>query len=726
LFVARGWLSRTGAHLIAPFAALWIAGVAAGACSSSPAPIDFTVDSGGPSADASSSGGSSGGSGGGGVDGMAMGGDSTSPPPHGDGGSSSSSSSGGMPLPMCNPDTAAIDSEVSKLLGQMTQAEKVGQMVMADYPFLTCTTTSSSGSSCSSTPAKATSLFLGAILASGNDTAKPGANTPQDWLDVTNQYRSAAAATRLAIPLIFGIDAVHGNAKVPGTTVFPQSLALGATRDSALVQQVAAATASEVLAMGLTMAFAPDADVGQDERWGRTYETFGEDPTLVTPMVAASVAGFQNGCWSGSGTLLGSVKHAIGAGGTSWGTGTQGSNAGLSQSIDRGDCQLTEDQIRAVHLPPFKAAIDAGAMTILISYSSISGAPMTSNSHWLTDIIKTELGFRGFLLTDYDATATLPPMGNTAGQAAAAINAGVDMVMLSRGADTFITALTSAISSGMIQQSRIDDAVTRILRAKYVAGLFNQTAPTSAGLSTVGSSAHRMIARKAVQESLVLLQNNNKRLPLSKSAHIVVAGAGGNDLGIQSGGWTLSWQGGKGGSGIAGTTILQALQNAASSSSLVTYSADGSGAKGADVGVVVLSENPYAEYCGDTTDPNFTNTSAMPPMYSPCGPMGSPLIYDGSAATTVSNMKAAGIPLVLLLVTGRPVRIESYLSTFDAVVQAWLPGSAGEGVADVLYGDANFTGMLPKSWPKDATTLPISSLMSGANPLFAYGFGLHY
>jgi beta-glucosidase len=699
---------RIGAEALAPLAALSIASAFAGCGTSAPGNIDFSVEAGGPQGDASSSGG-------GGSDAAAMGDDSSSPHPSPDG--SIVGPDGAVIPTACNPDTAAVEAKVSALLGQMTSAEKIGQMVMADFASFT-------------SYQDAPNLFLGALLASGNDNATGSTNTPQNWLDLTNGYRTSAAATRLAIPMFFGIDAVHGNAKVPGSTVFPHAIALGATRDAALVQQVSAATAAEVLALGLTMAFAPDADVGQDERWGRTYETLGEDPTLVSPLVAAELAGFQNGCWGGGSMLLGSVKHAIAAGGTTWGTGTQGANAGIPGSgIDRGDAQLSEDMIRAVHLPPFKAAIDAGAMTILISYSSINGSPMTSNSHWLTDVLKTELGFRGFLLTDYDATATLPPAGNASAQAAAAINAGVDMVMLSKGASAFVTALTSAVTSGMIPQSRIDDAVTRILRAKFIAGLFNQSAP--AGVSVLGSSDHRALARKAVQESLVLLKNDNKRLPLSKSAHIHVAGPAANDIGVQAGGWTSggfgqAWQGvtQTTASGILGTTILSALQSAASSSSNVTYTFDGSSVpKGTDVGVVALYENPYAEYCGDTSDPNFSNTSAMPPKTSPCVAGG---IYDGKAATIVSNMKGAGIPLVLLLVTGRPIRIESYLSTFDAVVEAWLPGSAGEGVADVLYGDVNFSGVLPKSWPRDATTLPISSLQSGANPLFAYGFGLKY
>jgi len=278
------------------------------------------------------------------------------------------------------------------------------------------------------------SLFLGGVLASGNDG---NSNSPSDWLNITNQYRSAAASTSHAIPLVFGIDAVHGNAKVAGATVFPQQIGLGAARDPMLVQQIAAATAAETTAMGFTIAFAPDADVGQDLRWGRTYESFGEDPALVSPLVGWHMAGLQNGCWSTSGgtPLIGAVKHAIGAGGTVFGTGTQANQTGFA-GCDRGDVQADEATITAVHLPPFQAAIDAGAMTILVSYSSIGGTPMINNTHWLTDILKTQLGFTGFILSDWDA---LPAMSSAA-QIATAINAGLDMVMLSSGASK--TALT--------------------------------------------------------------------------------------------------------------------------------------------------------------------------------------------------------------------------------------------------------------------------------------------
>jgi beta-glucosidase len=598
----------------------------------------------------------------------------------------------------------AVEQKVGALLAQMTLAEKVGQMVMADYGYL-------------ASMADVTTYGLGAILAGGDEA--PGSNTPQDWLNLTNQMRASAAATRLHIPAIFGIDAVHGNAKVQGATVFPHGIAMGSTRDPSLVMQEEEITASELAAMGITMSFSPDSDVGQDARWGRTYESFGEDPTLVSQMVAAAVSGYQQPFLGAPGSVMACAKHALGAGGTTWGTGVKG-------GIDQGNTEITEAEMRSVHLPPFQAAVSAGAMSIMVSFSSWNGTKMSASSQWLTSVLKGELGYTGFLLSDYDAITQLP--GTAQQQEATAINAGLDMIMMSKVPSTmstgavpgFVSDVESLVTAGTIPQTRIDDAVTRILRAKVIAGLFGAASPDGSALSTVGNAAHRQVARQAVHESMVLLQNTNGVLPLSKSAHVFVAGPGANDVGVQSGGWTLSWQGvtETAAAGIGGTSILAGLQNTASSPGLVTYAYDGSNVpSGTNVGVVVLYENPYAEYEGDTNDPNFANTAVS---QDPSGHV----IYDGLASGIVSNMEAANIPLVLVLVTGRPVRIESYLSKFSAVVAAWLPGSEGEGVADVLYGAAPFTGKLPKSWPKDATTLPISSLQSGADPLFAFGFGL--
>lgn len=592
---------------------------------------------------------------------------------------------------------ASVEQRVAALLAQMTLEEKVGQMVMADYAGL-------------ASPEDVTTYAIGALLAGGGDA--PGGDTPQEWLALTVGFRKRAAATRLGVPLLFGIDAVHGNAKVRGATVFPHDIGLGAAHDLDLVARVEAATASEVAATGVTMSFSPDADVGQDERWGRTYESFGEDPVLVAPLVSAAVQGYQHGWGSAETPLLACPKHALGAGGTAWKTGVAG-------GIDQGDARVSEDVMRAVHLPPFRAAIEAGAMALMVSYSAWNGTKMSVSKHWLTDVIKGELGFRGFLLSDFDAIRQLG--GTPREQAATAIDAGIDMVMMSGGAAEFVADVAALVTSGELPMARIDDAATRILRAKAAAGLFAPV-PSPSDLDLVGNVEHRGLARQAVRESLVLLKNDGARLPLARDAHVHVAGAAANDLGIQSGGWTLGWQGvtGDASAGITGTTILAGLTAAASSPGRVTYSPDGARVPaGTNIGVVVLSENPYAEFEGDTDDPSLDNTGVA---QDPSGHV----IYDGSADGVVANMVSSGVPLVLLLVTGRPVRLERYLPHFDAVVALWLPGSEGAGVADVLYGDANFVGTLPKSWPKDTTVLPISSLQSAAEPLFPFGFGLRY
>jgi beta-glucosidase len=593
-------------------------------------------------------------------------------------------------------DTPAVEMRVAGLLGEMTLAEKIGQMVMVDYGGL-------------ASPDDVTTYFIGGLLPSADEAPSP--NSPQAWLDLANRLRPKALATRLGIPLILGIDAVHGDAKVAGATVFPHGIGLGCTGDAALVTQVEQATAAEVLATGFSMSFGPDSDVGQDERWGRTFESFGEDPALVSQMVGAAVTGFQGARLGAPGSLMACAKHFLGAGGTVWGTGVMG-------GIDQGDVQVSEAQMRAVHLPPFQAAVSAGVMAVMVSYSSWSGAKMSTSTHWLTEVIKGELGYRGFLLSDFNAIRQLG--GDSRQQAATAINAGLDVIMMSDGYGAFASDVNTLVSNATIPMSRIDDAVTRILRAKVVAGLFDT--PAAGALSSVGSAAHRQIARQAVRESLVLLKNDHSLLPLSKSARILVAGPGANDVGVQSGGWTLGWQGvtQNGAAPIGGTTILAGMQQAATAPNLVTYSWNASSVPaGTSVGVVVLYENPYAEYEGDTDDPNFSNSSTA---QDPSGHV----IYDGLAAGIVANMESANVPLVLVLVTGRPVRIESYLSHFQAVVAGWLPGSEGEGVADVLYGDANFVGKLSKSWPRDSTMLPISSLEAGADPLFANGFGLRY
>jgi beta-glucosidase len=572
-----------------------------------------------------------------------------------------------------------VEGRVEALLARMTLDEKVGQMTMGGWSSLASSD-------------DITTYRLGALGGAPGDVAA------SDWLPITATVRAKAAATRLGIPVLVAIDAVHGNAKVKGATVFPHNIGLGCTRDPDIVRSAAAVTGSEMALLGLTLAESPDVDVGRDERWGRSYESFGEDPALVAMMATAAVQGFQT-------AVAACAKHAIGAGGTSWGTGVGG-------GIDQGNVEVGEAEMRRVHLPPFQAAIQAGVQVIMASYSSWQGTKMHASGKWLTDVLKGELGFDGVIMGDGGGVLQLGP--SVQDDVLTAVTAGIDLINVGGQYPSVVAALKTLVVTGALPVARIDDAVRRILRVKMRSGLFDAAPPDPGALSGVGSAAHRAVARQAVRESLVLLENDGALLPLPKSARVHVAGRGADDLGIQSGGWTLGWQGMTGVDAAAmggGTTLLDALRGAAASPSLVTYSADGTGAAGADVGVVVLHELPYAEYMGDVPDPRYDATAPAN-------------VYDGSAAAVVAGMRAANVPLVLVLLTGRPVRIESLLPSFGAVVAAWLPGSEGTGVADVLYGDAPFRGTLSRSWPKDATALPLTHDQTPYDPLFPFGFGL--
>ncbi len=578
----------------------------------------------------------------------------------------------------------AIEARVDALLGKMTLSDKAGQMTMGGWSSL-------------ASDADITTFALGAL------GGAPGDLAVSDWLSITATVRARAAATPLGIPVMFAIDAVHGNAKLRGTTVFPQNVGMGCTGDPELVREAAAVNAAEVTAVGLALVEAPCVDVARDERWGRTYESFGEEPGVVATMAAAAFAGYR-------GSSLASAKHFVGAGGTDWGTGVAG-------RLDQGNVSVDEDEMRRVHLPPFAAAVQAGAQVVMVSYSSWQGTKMTASHHWITDVLKGELGFDGVVMTDGGGALQLG--SDVQSDVEIALSSGVDLVNVAQPYAQVVAAIEALAGSGAVPQARIDDAVRRILRVKMRAGLFDVPPPDAAtAAATVGSAAHRAVARRAVRESMVLLENDASLLPLPKGARVHVAGPGGNDLGIQSGGWTLGWQGMTGVDATAmggGSTILDAMRAAATSPDLVTWSADGSGAaaSGADVGIVVLHELPYAEYEGDVPDPSFGDTAV-------------PNVYDGTASTILANMLGAKIPLVLLLLTGRPVRIEAMLPSFGAAVAAWLPGSEGEGVADVLYGDAPFTGKLSRSWPTDAQALPFNVDSVPYVPLFPVGFGLTY
>ena len=578
------------------------------------------------------------------------------------------------------PDNA-LDRKAGALLSQMSLDEKVGQMTQVDMGAM-------------KDKNDIARLALGSMLSGGS--SDPADITAKGWAAAYNDFQSYALKSRLKVPLIYGIDAVHGHNNVDGAVIFPHSIALGATRNAKLVERAARTTAEEIAATGIDWDFAPGVIVARDERWGRTYESFGEEPGLVSELGAAYVRGLQSPRLSNPTAILACAKHFLADGGTQGGK-------------DQGDTVCDEATLRRIFLPPYAAAIRAGAGSIMVSYSSWNGQKMHGNKYLLTDVLKGELGFRGFLVSDWAAIDQLP--GNYKAQIEASINAGLDMIMIPNGPGTpnnygeFIQLLKELVQEGRVPQARVDDAVRRILRIKLEMGLFEHPYSDPALLPQVGSEAHRQVARECVRQSLVLLKNDRHALPLSKRAkRIHVAGAGADDLGIQCGGWTIDWQGRTGKVTQGGTTILQALRNTLAPGTEVSYSADGSGASGADAVVVVLGEQPYAEMKGDRQD-----LSLLP-----------------ADLQVLKNAKAGGAPVVLVVLSGRPLILGEALDSSDAVVAAWLPGTEGQGVADVLLGAYKPTGKLPCSWPRSMSQIPVNVGDANYNPLFPYGFGLKY
>ncbi|HUG42405.1 MAG TPA: glycoside hydrolase family 3 N-terminal domain-containing protein [Longimicrobiales bacterium] len=575
---------------------------------------------------------------------------------------------------------------VASLLSRMTLAEKVGQMTQAELGSIA--------------PAEVAELHIGSVLSGGNSDPEAG-NSLEAWTDMYDRYQRAALGSRLGIPILYGVDAVHGHSNVLGAVIFPHNIGLGATRNPALVRRIAEVTGKEMLATGVQWTFSPAVSVPRDERWGRTYEGFSEDPELVAELGAAAVLGYQRGDLSHPLAVLATAKHYLGDGGTVPGTGTFGDSTGL----DQGDMRLSEDAVRRIHLHPYRAAVDAGVGSIMPSYSSWNGQKMSGSSYLLTDVLKGELGFDGFLISDWSAIQQLHPDFRTA--IARSINAGMDMAMVPNAHREFIQHLTGLVEEGTVALSRIDDAVRRILRVKAAMGLLEDDASHLADRSlqaAFGSAEHRAVARDAVRQSLVLLKNEGRALPLSKSARIHVAGRGADDIGIQSGGWTIDWQGAAGPVTTGGTTILAAMRAALGSGGRITYSEDGIGAGGADVGVVVIGEEPYAEGIGDRMD----------------------LGLAPDQVAMVERMADAGIPVVVVLISGRPLIIDEVLEISDAFVAAWLPGTEGAGVADVLFGDHAPTGRLSFTWPRSMSQVPLNVGDEPYDPLFPFGYGLRY
>ncbi|MBN1421544.1 MAG: glycoside hydrolase family 3 C-terminal domain-containing protein [Planctomycetes bacterium] len=582
---------------------------------------------------------------------------------------------------------ASFDGRVDELMARMRLEEKIGQMIQADQEFL-------------ADPTDIETLFLGSILSGGN--SDPPDNSFEAWRAMVEGVQSHALRTRLGIPLLYGVDAVHGHSNVEGACLFPHNIGLGCARNPELAREIARITAIEVKATGIQWTFAPCVAVPRDIRWGRTYEGFSEDPEIVRVLSKETVRGFQGDDLSDPLAVVACAKHYVGDGGTVWGTGMpKGEND--RYPLDRGDMRVDEKTLRAIHLPGYVAAIRAGVGTIMPSYSSWNGEKLSAHEYLLTDLLKGELGFEGFLISDYDAIDALP--GDYRAQIKASVNAGMDMFMVPKKYRQLFEILKSLAQAGEVPMARIDDAVRRILRVKFAAGLFDRSPMADRDLAVAfGSAAHRQVARDAVRQSLVLLENGAGLLPLSKRARrIHVAGAAADDLGIQCGGWTIDWQG-KLGRPTKGTTILEAVRKAVSADTEVTFSADASGAAGADAAIVVIGEKPYAEFFGDRED----------------------LALPEADVALVRAVKAAGMPIVLILLSGRPLILSEILDDIDALIAAWLPGTEGDGVADVLFGDFPPAGRLSFTWPKEMDQIPIHAGDEDYDPLFPLGFGLTY
>ncbi|MBW8002184.1 MAG: family 16 glycosylhydrolase [Planctomycetes bacterium] len=568
-------------------------------------------------------------------------------------------------------DTPGIDIEA--IISSMTLDEKVGQMTQAERN--------------GATPADVRNYFLGSILSGGG--SHPASNTPTGWADMHDSYQNEALNTRLGIPILYGVDAVHGHSNVIGATIFPHNIGLGATRDPDLMEEIGRITAKEVAMTGLEWTFSPAVMVPRDERWGRTYEGFGEDPNLQLLLAARFVKGLQGITMDGE-SVVACAKHFAGDGGT-------------NNGIDQGNTICDEATLRDIHMQGYLEAINQNVATIMPSFSSWNGVKMTENTYLLTDVLKTEFGFDGFLISDWEAVGQLSG-ASYYDDVVLAVNAGIDMGMEPYNWQNWINAIKTAVGNGDITMTRIDDAVRRILRIKDRSGAFDTPLAdrTLVNNGELGSAAHRAVAREAVRKSLVMLKNDGT-LPISKGSNVFVAGKNANDIGNQCGGWTISWQGSSGNI-TTGTTILEGIQDAVSSGGgSVTFSENGTGSAGYDVAIVVIGETPYAEGSG------YSGTLAL----------------DSTDTTCLSNIDPS-VPIVVVLVSGRPMIVNSYLGGWDAFVAAWLPGTEGDGVADVLFGDFDFVGKLSHSWPVDIGQVPINVDDLPYAPLYAYDYGLSY
>lgn len=585
-----------------------------------------------------------------------------------------------------------VETRVSDLLARMTLAEKIGQMTQIERLV--------------ASPQVLKDNFIGSLLSGGGSVPRKQA-TAAEWVNMVNDFQKACLSTRLGIPMIYGIDAVHGHNNVYGATIFPHNVALGATSDPNLVKRIGAATALEVRATGIQYAFAPCIAVCRDPRWGRCYESYSEDHRIVQAMTEL-IPGLQGDVpqnftsgmpyVAGKNKVAACAKHFVGDGGT-------------QNGINENNTIIDRQGLMSIHMPAYLNALQKGVSTVMISYSSWNGIKMHANHDLVTRFLKDRLNFKGFTISDWEGIdrITTPAGANYSYSVQASILAGIDMIMVPNNYQSFISILTNHVNSGVIPISRIDDAVTRILRVKFTMGLFENPLADLTLADQLGKKEHRDLAREAVRKSLVLLKNgktNDKPvLPLSKKApKILVAGSHADNLGYQCGGWTIEWQGDTGRLTV-GTTIQEAVKSAVDPSTTVVFAenpdADFVKNGGFSYAIVVVGEHPYTETKGDSL--NLTIPEPGP--------------------STVQAVCGA-VQCATVLISGRPVVVQPFLGAMDALVAAWLPGTEGQGVTDVLFGDYGFTGKLPRTWFKTVDQLPMNYGDAHYDPLFPLGFGL--
>ena len=565
-----------------------------------------------------------------------------------------------------------IDEKVDSLLNLMTLEEKVGQMTQVERSELIDID-------------DIATYGIGSILSGGGSS--PSSNTLNGWSNMYDLFQSVALQSNLGIPLIYGVDAVHGHNNVYGAVIFPHNIGLGCTWNPGLVTTASQVTAREVAATGIDWTFAPCIAVPRNERWGRTYEGFGETAEIQKIMAEASVNGFQGNDLSEAETILACAKHYVGDGGT-------------TDGIDQGNTVALEAVLREIHMAGYIDAIESGVGSIMASYNSWNGEKLHGHEYLLTDVLKNELGFGGFIVSDWKGVDQLDEDYREAVKRA--INAGIDMVMVPDRYEVFIGHLVSLVVDNEVSETRIDDAVSRILKQKFLLDLFDEPYTNTSLANSFGSQEHRDVARQTVRESIVVLNAKNDVLPLKKDDQtILVAGSLASDLGAQCGGWTITWQGSNGDI-TEGTTILEGIQGIAATSEVV-YSPSGDYNGPADVAVVVIGEKtPYSEGAGDRTD----------------------LSLDDEDLLLINRIKAKGIPVVALLVSGRPMIIGDLLPFSDAFLAVWYPGTEGDGIAEVLFGDFEPSGQLTHSWPKNMDQVPVNFGDYGYDPLFDYKHGL--